>query len=136
MGIKDLNKFLKERAPNAIKQLMFSDLSKLLNKEKKELKVAIDTSIYFYKFLYKNPRFIEGFFQQIARLRSNNITPIYVFDGKPPCEKKDVLNDRKEKKIEYKNKISEIENTLNNNNLSEEEIIQNKIELSKLKKNV
>ena len=107
MGIKDLNKFLKERAPSSIKQLMFSDLYKVLNKKDKNLTVAIDTSIYFYKFLYKNPRFIEGFFQQIARLRSNNITPIYIFDGRPPSEKKEVLNDRKEKKIEYKEKITE-----------------------------
>ena len=79
MGIKDLNAFLKARAPNAIKQITLSDIKKIANPDdlKKPLRVSIDTSIYFYKFLYKNPRFIEGFFQQITRLMRNNIIPIY-----------------------------------------------------------
>ena len=55
MGIKDLNAFLKARAPNAIKQITLSDIKKIVNPNdlKKPLRVSIDTSIYFYKFLYK-----------------------------------------------------------------------------------
>ena len=48
MGIKDLNGFLKEHAPEGISQKHFSELSGKT--------VAVDTSIYFYKFLYKNER--------------------------------------------------------------------------------
>ena len=50
----------------------------------------------------------------ISRLRSNGITPIYIFDGTPPNEKLETLYQRKEKKTEYKNRIQEIENQLNN----------------------
>ena len=106
MGIKDLNAFLKERAPGAIRETLLNTYS--------GKRVAIDTSIFFYKFLYKNPRFLEGFFQMISRLRSNGITPIYIFDGTPPKEKLETLYQRKEKKTEYKNRIQEIENELNN----------------------
>ena len=72
MGIKDLNGFLKEHVPEALSIKHFNELSGKT--------VAIDTSIYFYKFLYKNERFLESFFNQIAHLRQYNITPIYVFD--------------------------------------------------------
>ena len=52
MGIRDLNNFLKRTAPESIKNVHLSEL--------RGKRVAIDTSIYFYKFLYKNPRFIES----------------------------------------------------------------------------
>ena len=127
MGIKDLNSFLKQNAGECVQEVVLGQL--------KGKKVAIDTSIYFYKFLYKNPRFIEGFFQQIFRLRSNGITPIYVFDGKPPQEKSDTIEHRKNKKIEYKNKLAECQSKLNNqDNLSKEEESELKETVMKLKK--
>ena len=136
MGIKDLNAFLKARAPNAIKQITLSDIKKLVNPDdlKKPLRVSIDTSIYFYKFLYKNPRFIEGFFQQITRLMRNNIIPIYVFDGKPPVEKTDVLVVRKEKKQEYKTRIADLEEKMLNPEETDDNKVNFKIEMDKLKK--
>ena len=51
MGIKDLNAFLKEHTPNAVTNLHFNELSGKT--------VAVDTSIYLYKFMYKNERFLE-----------------------------------------------------------------------------
>ena len=71
MGINGLNTFLKEKSTTMYSR---SSLFKIFRK-----KVAIDTSIYFYKFLYKNDRYIEGFFQQIYRLMSNNILPVFIF---------------------------------------------------------
>mgnify|MGYP003341279738 CR=1 FL=1 len=35
---------------------------------------------------------------QVSHLRSFNIKPIYVFDGAPPKEKQEILNQRKEQK--------------------------------------
>ena len=102
MGIKDLNPFLRETTPECIKEVPLGDFN--------GKKVAIDTSIYFYKFLYKNDRYLEGFFQQIFRLKVNGLTPIYVFDGAPPPEKHSILVQRKEKKIETKNIINELQN--------------------------
>jgi flap endonuclease-1 len=104
MGIKDLNGFLKENAPEALSVKHFSELSGKT--------LAVDTSIYFYKFLYKNERFLESFFNQIAHLRQYNITPIYVFDGRPPVEKFEEINVRKARKQTIKNEIATIKNEI------------------------
>ena len=100
MGIKDLNPYLRETVPNAIKEVELSQFS--------GKKICIDTSIYFYKFLYKNDRYLEGFYQQIFRLRKNGLTPIYIFDGAPPQEKMKTLELRKEKKEETKASIDSL----------------------------
>lgn len=121
MGIKDLNPFLKAVSPELITDVM---LSKYSGK-----KIAIDTSIYLYKFLYKNDRYIESFFKQINRLMTNNITPIYIFDGKPPAEKMQEIKSRQDKKLYYMEKIMEISESIqkiseelpsNNNNVTDD----------------
>ena len=137
MGIKDLNSFLKENAPASIRNTTLLDSFKTIKNDsgRTEIYVAVDTSIYFYKFLYKNDRFIEGFFQQIARLRRNNITPLYVFDGTPPPEKNDTIKNRLVKKQEYKDKIIELQEKLNNSDdMETEERKTLSIELQKYKK--
>ena len=50
MGINGLNTFLKEKVPECIEEV---NLDKFIGQ-----KVAIDTSIYFYKFLYKKDIYI------------------------------------------------------------------------------
>lgn len=126
MGVKDLNPFLREKTPNAIKETL---LSEFIGK-----KVAIDTSIYFYKFLYKNDRFLEGFFQQIFRLRTNGLIPIYIFDGAPPPEKNNTLQQRKDKKTEIINSISTLEEQKKQDNLSLECKFKLTFEINKLRK--
>ena len=54
MGIKDLNTFIKVHACDSIQEYHFFEL--------KGKRVAIDVSIYFYKFLYRNPNYLESFF--------------------------------------------------------------------------
>lgn len=114
MGIKDLNSFLKKKIPQTIKKVHM--------KEYAGKRVAIDTSIFFYKFLYKHPRFIEQFLEQIYKLIQSGITPIYIFDGKPPKEKQNELNDRKERKNEMKDKMKELQKELGN--IIETEIVE------------
>ena len=124
MGINGLNTFLKEKVPGSIKEVHFSKF--------KGQKVAIDTSIYFYKFLYKNDRYIEGFFQQIYRLMSNGLLPVYIFDGIPPPEKKEIIEQRREKKIILNKSIEELESKINNT--IGEITLEDKELLEKLKK--
>lgn len=100
MGIKNLNSFIKKHSQNGIKDITISDLQNRT--------IAIDTSIFMYKFMYSH-RFIDNFIQQLFHLKSFNIKPIYIFDGKPPDEKKEVLDSRKESKIKISNKILELE---------------------------
>lgn len=100
MGIKGLNKFLKEFAPGSIKTV---ELSNFYGKV-----VAIDTSIYMYRGFYfekistsdigKNVSPVAPFVRQIVRFVKNGIIPLYVFDGKPPKEKANELKGRKNAK--------------------------------------
>ncbi len=100
MGIKHLNKFLMSNcSKRAISKINFASLfGKTL---------AIDTSIYIYKFI-GDGSLIENMYMFISILKKHNITPIFVFDGKPPEEKKDLINHRKNKKQEAENEYNEI----------------------------
>ena len=129
MGIKDLNTFLKVNACDSIQEHHYHELA---NK-----KVAIDVSIYFYKFLYRNDRYLESFFLQIAKLLQYKIVPIYVFDGAPPKEKQKEIEHRVEKKNDMKKlvqslqeevqKINECAETTNEEKTAKTNEIQKKI---------
>jgi len=105
MGIKNLNTFLQKNASQGIKE---DDISSLQGKS-----LAIDTSIFLYKFMYSG-RFIDNFLSQVSHLRSFNITPIYIFDGAPPKEKQEILNQRKEQKEKMYCKLDELYEKIKN----------------------
>jgi len=90
MGINGLNLFLKNHIPEITNK---TDLSELRYK-----RVGIDTSIYLYKYKYNDNNLIELFLKQIYRLKLNGIIPIYIFDGIPPIEKKNIILMRKKKR--------------------------------------
>jgi len=90
MGINGLNLFLKNHIPEITNK---TDLSELRSK-----RVGIDTSIYLYKYKYNDNNLIELFLKQIYRLKLNGIIPIYIFDGIPPIEKKNIILLRKKKR--------------------------------------
>jgi flap endonuclease-1 len=89
MGIKYLNKFIQTHCSDSVKQIHLSDLS---NK-----KIVIDTSIYLYRYVADNT-LLENFYLMISVFRKYNIIPLFVFDGKPPQEKLDLLKKRKQNK--------------------------------------
>lgn len=103
MGIKNLNFFLKSNASEGIQELNISSLSGDT--------IAIDTSIFLYKFMYSG-RFIDNFMSQVGHFYSHNITPIYIFDGAPPKEKQEILNQRKEQKEKMYCKLEELMATI------------------------
>ena len=90
MGINGLNLFLKNHIPEITNK---TDLSELRYK-----RVGIDTSIYLYKYKYNDNNLIELFLKQIYRLKLNGIIPIYIFDGIPPIEKKNIILMQKKKR--------------------------------------
>ena len=90
MGIRMLNKFLQDKCKSSISRV---NLSKLSGK-----KIAVDISIYLYKFLGENA-LLENLYLMISIFRENNIIPVFVFDGKPPAEKNDTIAFRKKTKI-------------------------------------
>lgn len=82
MGIKHLNRYIQTQCKSSIKQI---HLSELTNK-----KIVIDTSIYLYRYASDNT-LLENFYLMISIFRQYNIIPLFIFDGKPPKEKKDLL---------------------------------------------
>jgi flap endonuclease-1 len=108
MGIRSLTSLIKQKSPNSIETTALYTLS--------GKKVAIDTSIFLYKSL-SNYRYngdylrnkegkvvshIVGIFYKTIQYLALGITPIYIFDGKPPIEKQSVINDRTKKASESK----------------------------------
>jgi hypothetical protein len=88
MGIKHLNRFLKENcSKNAIRRIEIQQIHGKI--------IVIDASIYMYKYM-ADGTLIENMYQLISILLLNNIIPLFVFDGKPPPEKNDLITKRKE----------------------------------------
>ena len=94
MGIKNLNTLIEKFSPVNRKK----HLSYFRNKT-----FAIDTNVYLYKYLYGKSNHIDGMFFMINKFKKFNINPIFVFDGKPPEEKKNTIENRKL----LKNKLQE-----------------------------
>lgn len=93
MGIKHLNKFIKTNCSDCLTTISLKDLT---GKE-----IAIDASIYLYRFISEDC-LIENIYLMNSLFKKYNITPIFVFDGKPPPEKQQILMERKIKKAEAK----------------------------------
>jgi len=129
MGIHNLTSLIKSKSPNSI---YTEALYKL-----KGCSVAIDTSIFLYKSLSnirsngdyirnKNGDIIShiiGILNKTILYKSFNIRPIYIFDGKPPEEKKDILIERNKKAKEQKI-MSENSKTLEEKNKHEKNSIR------------
>jgi flap endonuclease-1 len=120
MGIRYLNRFLKENAYPSIKLCKLAELS--------GKKIAIDISIYMYRFASDNT-LIENIYLMLSVFRYYNIIPIFVFDGKPPDEKRELIKKRKEDKKEAENEYNKLKNILElNKNMDDsdkQEIINN-----------
>lgn len=125
MGIKNLNRFLIDNCnKKSIKKI---HLKSLANKT-----LVIDASIYLYKFM-ADSALLENMYLLISIFKHYSITPIFIFDGKPPPEKRDLLQKRKQDKRDAHEKYKELELTLTSELTREkrEEILQ---ELETLKR--
>ena len=114
MGIKCLNRFLSDRC--STKSICKTHLKTFRNKT-----IVIDTSIYLYKFAAQDA-ILENFELMIAIFSEHKITPIFIFDGKAPTEKRDLLRERsrlkKEAEQEYNELQLQIEQTDGDDNLN------------------
>tara|TARA_B100000745_G_scaffold272287_1_gene200111 strand:+ start:51 stop:1046 length:996 start_codon:yes stop_codon:yes gene_type:complete len=103
MGIKSLTQLIKKTSPAGIQHVGLYTF--------KDKRVAIDTSIFLYKSLmnvrYKGDYLrnkegkvvshIQGIYTKTIQYLSMGITPIYIFDGKPPTEKSHCIQERNKK---------------------------------------
>jgi 5'-3' exonuclease len=97
MGIKNLNQFLlKICSQKCIKKIHFEEI------QKKTL--VIDISIYLYKFMVDG-NFMENLYTLLSIFKYYLITPIFIFDGKPPPEKWDLIKKRNIEKKEAEEQL-------------------------------
>ena len=104
MGIRNLNKYLLQNCHNSIRNIHLSEL--------KNKKISVDISIYLYHF-ERNGNLINGICDMLNIFKFYNIIPVFIFDGKPPNEKKYILQERKKQKEKNKETIKELTDVLN-----------------------
>lgn len=125
MGIRYLNKYFVEHCKKCIILTNFDELSGKT--------IVVDISIYLYKYQMSDA-LIENMYLMLSLFKSHNIIPIFIFDGKPPVEKRDVLNQRYKDKVTAETKCKELYNQLENvNTNSERETILETIQTLKKK---
>lgn len=124
MGIKNLNRFLRE---NCTKR----SINKVHLKQFANKIIVIDTSIYLYRFL-SDGALLENMSLLISIFKSYKIMPIFIFDGKPPPEKKQLLIQRLIEKKEAEQKFLDIQSTIES--VTEDEKQALLMEMDKLKR--
>ena len=105
MGIRNLNQYLRNNCEQSIRCINIADLS--------GKRIVVDTSIYLYKYETENA-LLENMYVMLSIFRHYNITPIFIFDGKPPLEKKALLIKRKEDREEAIEEYNKLQNQLQN----------------------
>ena len=108
MGIKQLNRYI-------VGQCQKSSICKTNMEILRNKTIVIDTSIYMYKYHAQNS-LIENFYLMLSIFHKYNITPIFIFDGKPPVEKYELLKRRKEEKQEAEQRFTELQSQMEKSN--------------------
>jgi len=109
MGIPNFKKFILSKTNNPIKKINFTDF--------KNKTICIDTNIFIYKYvtairktgkdIIKDGKIVShliGIKNQINLFTKLGIKIIYVFDGKPPQEKNNIIEKRKAKNTFFEQK--------------------------------
>ena len=125
MGIQYLNRILRTYASNGIREIPLRSL--------KGKTLAVDTSIYLYRYQAEDA-LIENMYLMISLFRHHDITPVFVFDGEPPAEKRELLEERKRDKEEAKQRWLELEEELNSASKDDEKVNDIIEEMDKEKK--
>lgn len=107
MGVKNLNKFLQNNCGK--KSISIVHLKRFSGKT-----LVIDTSIYLYKFSGENA-LLENMYLLISIFLEYQIKPIFIFDGKPPPEKKELLRKRYIEKKEAERKYLLLQSQISDN---------------------
>lgn len=116
MGIKNLNQYLlKTCSQKSIKKMNFELLQRKT--------IVVDISIYLYKFLIVE-NYMEHLYTMLSIFKYYLITPIFIFDGKPPPEKWDLIKKRNWEKKDAEIKLIAMQNDLSNSEFTKEELLE------------
>lgn len=125
MGIQNLNKYLIEKCSQ--KSIHKLHIENLFAK-----KIAVDISIYLYKFL-SDGYFMEQVYLFLSLFKYYCIHPIFIFDGKPLDEKKATLKKRFAEKKEAQTEYLSLQEKLGKEN-DEEVLTKIQQKMNSLKK--
>lgn len=124
MGIKHLNKFLRMECAKSITCM---DMKELANKT-----IVIDISIYMYKY-QTDGTLIENIYLMLSLFKHYRIIPIFIFDGKPPIEKRELLRQRYNDKVIAEAEYNRLSALLEQDSLDKGDLVS---ELELLKKKI
>jgi hypothetical protein len=106
MGIPKLNRYMLTNCSD--QTIQKKHLSSFAGKT-----IVVDTSIYMYKFSGYNA-LIENMYLLVIIFKHYKMIPIFIFDGKPPQEKKDTLRMRQLDKQIAESKCADLKHELLN----------------------
>lgn len=113
MGIKSLNKFLRNNCPTIYQEVHISEYS--------FKKVAIDTSLYLCKFKsICGDKWLTAFINLISCLRKNEVHCVFIFDTGAPPEKEEERKIRATQKVKQVERVHSLEVALEKFTLSGE----------------
>lgn len=102
MGIKNLHKILEKHAQNVYKYKHIKDFA--------FKKVAIDVSLYLYKFKATlGEKWLEGFLNMVVCLRKWDVHCFFIFDGIAPIEKREEQMRRRQSSMNQKERVNLLE---------------------------
>ena len=105
MGIKNLNKFLKNKCPEIFSTIHLSNFA--------YKKIVIDVSLYLHKYkAVCGENWLSAFVNLIISLRRNNIHICFIFDGQAIPEKAEEHHKRKEEKEKLQTNVNQLEEAL------------------------
>ena len=105
MGIKNFNKFLRDKSEDLFTKIHLSEYA--------YKKVAIDISLYLFKFkAVCGDNWLNAFVNLVCSLRRNEIHCVFIYDGQAPPEKEAEKAKRKEEKEKLKKQVYELEQAL------------------------
>lgn len=111
MGIRNLNRYLRDNCPESIRCINIADLS--------GKKIVVDISIYLYKYEAENA-LLENMYVMLSIFNYYNITPIFIFDGKPPPEKNELLKKRRDDRVAAQEEYNKLKKILESKDEEEE----------------
>ena len=113
MGIKQLNKFLRNNCPDIYEEIHISEYS--------FKKVAIDISLYLCKFkTICGDRWLSAFINLIACLRKYEVHCAFIYDTGAPPEKEAERKERAEHRAKLEEKVFKFDEALEKYNLTGE----------------
>lgn len=124
MGVQYLNSLICSQCESAVKKHNLSDF--------RGKRVAIDASIFMYKYK-EHGVLMENVYNLINILKKNEITPCFIFDGKPPEEKSAILKARRKERETAATEYNMLVQAVENNEIDEKDRVKVEAKMETLK---